>query len=165
MTKLSLVFSACREPDVKESSVPDTKKMRTPWIQPPKLHLSIFFIKKNCIIYNVKGVTHSIEPTNNFQPTLPLSSTKCFSVFELIVLFYIIHAALICCCFRQNNTLYTTCPASNNREKKGYLADILEYLATEESHIFLRNLWRQKQSWPETQHQITVNAPPCVLDM
>lgn len=65
-----------------------------------------------------------------------------------------------------NNKLYTTCPASNNREKKGSLADILEYLATKESHIFLRNLWRQKQSWPETQHHITVfNVPPCLLDM
>lgn len=33
---------------------------------------------------NVKGVTHSVKPTDHFDP---LSSTEFFSLFQLIVLF------------------------------------------------------------------------------
>lgn len=63
MTKLSLVLSACPEPDLKESSVPDAKKNEDPVDSTTTAALINIFIKKNCIIYNVKGVTRSIEPT------------------------------------------------------------------------------------------------------
>ncbi len=119
-------------------------------------------------ICNVKGVACSAEPTTEWSPgaAVPLSSTECFSLFQLIVLTQQPASVLIQALVNHVSSLNQAAVFI----KKALVIHCTLYLpSTEEqtdkvSEAIRRvSIWLRFTKWKETQLQMSDNDAPCLL--